>query len=151
LLDTDNNDSSWSGNPDGDIDVKMSSSSSNHPIEFSINIPINPEGQSATLVLDVLDVDVDCKSYVSAGVKCEVDEVYVNDTKIGVLNGKNDEWARNRLSIPEDVLASKKQINQLISWNWKLDADERKAASKPDLFNSWRYEYVKEVLKEWQN
>ena len=103
-IDTDNNDSSWSGNPDGDIDVKMSSSSSNHPIEFSINIPINPEGQSATLVLDVLDVDVDCKSYVDAGVKCEVDEVYVNDTKIGVLNGKNDEWARNRLSIPEDVL-----------------------------------------------
>jgi len=103
-IDTDNNDSSWSGNPDGDIDVEMSSSSSNHPIEFSINIPINPEGQSATLVLDVLDIDVDCKSYVNAGVQCEVDEVYVNDTKIGVLNGKNDEWARNRLSIPEDVL-----------------------------------------------
>jgi uncharacterized protein (DUF302 family) len=103
-IDTDNNDSNWSGNPDGDMDVSMNSANSNHPIEFSINIPINPEGQSATLVLDIFDVDVDCKSYVSAGVKCEVDEVYVNDAKIGVLNGKNDEWARNRLSIPEDVL-----------------------------------------------
>ncbi|WP_209328013.1 ribonuclease D [Pseudoalteromonas sp. PA2MD11] len=59
--------------------------------------------------------------------------------------------AAKERGIPEDVLASKKQINQLISWNWKLDADERKAASKPDLFNSWRYEYVKDVLKEWQN
>ncbi|MEQ3441462.1 ribonuclease D [Pseudoalteromonas sp. BZP1] len=59
--------------------------------------------------------------------------------------------AAKEQGIPEDVLASKKQINQLISWNWKLDADERKAASKPDLFNSWRYEYVKDVLKEWQN
>jgi|TARA_B100001059_G_scaffold204935_2_gene214536 ribonuclease D len=53
--------------------------------------------------------------------------------------------------IPEDVLASKKQINQLISWNWKLDNEERKTSSKPDLFNSWRYEYVKDALKEWDN
>ena len=52
--------------------------------------------------------------------------------------------------IPEDVLASKKQINQLISWNWKLDAEERKAAPKPDLFNSWRYESVKDVLSAWE-
>ena len=45
------------------------------------------------------------------------------------------------------MLASKKQINQLISWNWKLDAQERKDSSKPDLLNSWRYELVKDTLK----
>ncbi len=59
--------------------------------------------------------------------------------------------AAKEQGIPDDVLASKKQINQLISWNWKLDDEERKAASKPDLFNSWRYEYVKDVLMDWYN
>tara|TARA_Y100000782_G_scaffold102900_1_gene119630 strand:+ start:367 stop:1497 length:1131 start_codon:yes stop_codon:yes gene_type:complete len=58
--------------------------------------------------------------------------------------------AAKEQGIPEDVLASKKQINQLISWNWKLDDEERKAASRPDLFNSWRYELVKDVLSAWE-
>ncbi|WP_394189649.1 ribonuclease D [Pseudoalteromonas atlantica] len=51
--------------------------------------------------------------------------------------------------IPEDVMASKKQINQLISWNWKLTPEQRKTHLKPDLLNSWRYEYLKDALKEW--
>lgn len=51
--------------------------------------------------------------------------------------------------IPEDVMASKKQINQLISWNWKLTAEQRKTHLKPDLLNSWRYEYLKDAIKEW--
>ncbi|KTF16827.1 ribonuclease D [Pseudoalteromonas sp. H105] len=51
--------------------------------------------------------------------------------------------------IPEDVMASKKQVNQLISWNWKLTPEQRKTHLKPDLLNSWRYEYLKDALKEW--
>ena len=52
-------------------------------------------------------------------------------------------------NIPEDVMASKKQINQLISWNWKLTPDQKKSHIKPDLLSSWRYSYVKDALKEW--
>ncbi|KPH95852.1 RNase D [Pseudoalteromonas porphyrae] len=52
-------------------------------------------------------------------------------------------------AIPEDVFASKKQINQLISWNWKLDSETRKTTPKPDLLRSWRYNYIKDALKEW--
>ncbi|CAM2858287.1 ribonuclease D [Pseudoalteromonas distincta] len=52
-------------------------------------------------------------------------------------------------NIPEDVMASKKQINQLISWNWKLTPDQKKSHIKPDLLSSWRYTYVKDALKEW--
>jgi ribonuclease D len=52
-------------------------------------------------------------------------------------------------NIPEDVLASKKQVNQLISWNWKLTAEQKKTHIKPDLLNSWRYSFIKEALKEW--
>lgn len=51
--------------------------------------------------------------------------------------------------IPEDVLASKKQINQLISWNWKLSFDQRMQTLKPDLLSSWRYAYLKVALQEW--
>ena len=52
-------------------------------------------------------------------------------------------------NIPEDVLASKKQVNQLISWNWKLTAEQKMTHIKPDLLRSWRYGFIKEALKEW--
>ena len=52
-------------------------------------------------------------------------------------------------NIPEDVLAPKKQVNQLISWNWKLTAEQKKTHIKPDLLSSWRYSFIKEALKEW--
>ena len=52
-------------------------------------------------------------------------------------------------NIPEDVMASKKQINQLISWNWKLTNEQKQCHIKPDLLSSWRYNYVKDALKEW--
>tara|TARA_B100001063_G_scaffold238371_1_gene260475 strand:+ start:40 stop:1170 length:1131 start_codon:yes stop_codon:yes gene_type:complete len=52
-------------------------------------------------------------------------------------------------AIPEDVMASKKQVNQLISWNWKLTEEQKKAHIKPDLMSSWRYNFIKDALKEW--
>lgn len=52
-------------------------------------------------------------------------------------------------NIPEDVLASKKQVNQLISWNWKLTAEQKMTHIKPDLLSSWRYSFIKKALKEW--
>ena len=52
-------------------------------------------------------------------------------------------------NIPDDVLASKKQVNQLISWNWKLTAEQKMTHIKPDLLSSWRYSFIKEALKEW--
>ncbi|GAB0108863.1 ribonuclease D [Pseudoalteromonas distincta] len=54
-------------------------------------------------------------------------------------------------NIPEDVMASKKQINQLISWNWKLTSKQKESHIKPDLLSSWRYKFVKSALKEWDN
>lgn len=51
--------------------------------------------------------------------------------------------------LPADVIASKKQVNQLLSWNWKLDEEGRKEMQKPDLLSSWRYLLVKEALKDW--
>ncbi|WP_105258697.1 MULTISPECIES: ribonuclease D [unclassified Pseudoalteromonas] len=51
--------------------------------------------------------------------------------------------------IPADVFASKKQINQLISWNWKLTDDERQILMAPDILQPWRSEYLSEALEKW--
>ncbi|AZZ95969.1 ribonuclease D [Pseudoalteromonas sp. R3] len=52
--------------------------------------------------------------------------------------------------IPLDVFASKKQINQVIGWNWKLDAEQRNTFMKPDLFLGWRHDVLKDALSKWQ-
>jgi|LWDU01.1.fsa_nt_gi uncharacterized protein (DUF302 family) len=122
-VDTDNNDNQWSGKADGDLDVYIDRNSSLQPIEFSIEIPVNPENQTATLVMDIWDVDAHCDSPKEG---CEVDEVFVNDIKVGVLNGKNDEWSKNRFMIPENVLKQgfnqiKIDINTLEVQNWAVE------------------------------
>lgn len=40
--------------------------------------------------------------------------------------------------IPVDVFASKKQINQVISWSWKKSPEEKQLLMKPDLALGWR-------------
>jgi ribonuclease D len=59
------------------------------------------------------------------------------------------EEVANRSGIPLDVLASKKQMNQLISWNWKENSDTQNNLLKPDLMNSWRKQWVADALSDW--
>jgi len=122
-VDTDNNDNNWSGKPDGDLDVYIDRTSSKAPIEFSMDIPVDPTNQAATLVMNIWDVDAHCDSSLQG---CEVDEVYVNNVKVGVLNGKNDEWSRNRFMIPENTLKQGSnnveiRINTLKVENWAVE------------------------------
>ncbi|MFY8274835.1 ribonuclease D [Pseudoalteromonas sp. SSDWG2] len=51
--------------------------------------------------------------------------------------------------IPADVFASKKQINQLISWSWKHDETERAMLFAPDILQPWRAQYLTGALKDW--
>ncbi|MFC3032524.1 ribonuclease D [Pseudoalteromonas fenneropenaei] len=51
--------------------------------------------------------------------------------------------------IPTDVLASKKQMNQVLSWCWKMTPEQQDVYVKPDLFLPWRRELVAAALKEW--
>ncbi|MBQ4835191.1 ribonuclease D [Pseudoalteromonas luteoviolacea] len=53
-------------------------------------------------------------------------------------------------NLPVDVIASKKQINQVISWNWKLTDTQRQVMIKPDLFQGWRKEIIGDALKKWE-
>lgn len=51
--------------------------------------------------------------------------------------------------IDPDVFASKKQINGLLSWCWKLTESEREVAPLPDLISYWRGGYLTDALAPW--
>lgn len=72
---------------------------SSSPIQFTINIAnTNPAAASATLQMAVYDVDTD---YTSSP---EVDSVYVNNAKVGTLNGANGTWFYNVFNVPIGTL-----------------------------------------------
>ena len=52
--------------------------------------------------------------------------------------------------IPTEIVSSKKQINQLISWNWKCDEVQKKQKLLPDLLSCWRYKILEGKLPEWE-
>ena len=52
-------------------------------------------------------------------------------------------------NVPLEVIASKKQMNQIISWKWKETEESRKVVLKPDLLTGWRGEMTKDHLKDW--
>jgi ribonuclease D len=45
------------------------------------------------------------------------------------------------LEVPIEIVGSKKQVNQLISWCWFKVDESRISGVMPDLINSWRAEY----------
>lgn len=56
------------------------------------------------------------------------------------------EAAAKTLGVPTEAIASKRQINQMLSWLWKLDDELRAQAFKPDLLQGWRQNAVGEDL-----
>jgi ribonuclease D len=54
--------------------------------------------------------------------------------------------AAEQLTMPAEAIASKRQVNQVLSWLWKLDDQTRATAFKPDLLQGWRYEVVGQQL-----
>ena len=56
------------------------------------------------------------------------------------------EQTAEQINIPPEAIASKRQVNQLLSWRWKLDEQARAHAFKPDLLQGWRNDVVGEQL-----
>lgn len=96
---TDNQDNAGSGNPDNDMGVCLFRADSNAPIEFDITLPNVPIVSGGTLRMEVFDVDTN-----TIPGNPEVDEVYVNGTHVGVLNGSNGTTGVNIFAIPPGVL-----------------------------------------------
>jgi len=53
--------------------------------------------------------------------------------------------------IPTEIISSKKQINQLISWTWKCDDEQKNKKLLPDLLSCWRYKILQGKLIEWES
>jgi len=49
--------------------------------------------------------------------------------------------------LPVELIASKRIINEYLSWSWKLNDQQRLTASKPKLLTGWRYELIGHQLK----
>ena len=45
-------------------------------------------------------------------------------------------------NLPIELIASKRVINEYLSWLWKLDDQQRKLADKPKLLTGWRFEMI---------
>ena len=54
--------------------------------------------------------------------------------KIKLCAEKND--------LPIELIASKRIINEYLSWLWKLDEQQKKLADKPKLLTGWRFELI---------
>lgn len=118
ITDEDNEDNFGNGVADGDMDLYLFNSDSTHPIEFNINLGVDPTGRSASLRLDVYDIDA------SSG---EIDEVYVNGTKVGTLNGEDGLWFVNIFQIPSGILTKgKNTVKVMVDVNnegWATEID----------------------------
>ncbi|MCW8996220.1 MAG: ribonuclease D [Psychromonas sp.] len=44
--------------------------------------------------------------------------------------------------LPVELIASKRIINEYLSWLWKLDEQQKKTADKPKLLTGWRFELI---------
>lgn len=105
LTDIDNEDNFGGGVADGDMDVYIFNDNAVHPIEFNIKVGVDPTGRSASLRMDVYDIDA---------AQGEIDDVYVNGTKVGTLNGADGEWFVNVFQIPQGVLVKGNNTVQIM-------------------------------------
>lgn len=56
-----------------------------------------------------------------------------------------------KANVPVEAIASKRQVNQVLSWLWKLDDSGRETAFKPDLLQGWRGQLMAQSLLEKLN
>ncbi|PKF63734.1 ribonuclease D [Psychromonas sp. psych-6C06] len=50
-------------------------------------------------------------------------------------------------ALPVELIASKRVINEYLSWLWKLNDEQRQHAEKPKLLTGWRFELVGHQFK----
>lgn len=48
----------------------------------------------------------------------------------------------DKYDLPSELIASKRIINEYLSWLWKLDEQQKQTADKPKLLSGWRFELI---------
>ena len=51
-------------------------------------------------------------------------------------------------NLPIELIASKRVINEYLSWLWKLDDKQRNTAKKPKLLTGWRFDMIGHQLQQ---
>jgi len=97
VLTKDNENSSHTHTPDGDIDVYLFAEDSRAPIEVRFDLDKLP-GRDAFICIYAYDCDE------FNGNTPEYDAIYVNNTKIGAMTGQDDEWNTTYWSVPVSAL-----------------------------------------------
>jgi hypothetical protein len=99
----DNENNAGTGVPDGDMGGAgapcVFNTDAYSPIEYNITLPAGAAGSAGTLHMNVWDVDTNTDPG-----NPEVDKVYVNNTYVGTLTGKDNTWGVNYFNIPPNVL-----------------------------------------------
>ena len=52
-----------------------------------------------------------------------------------------------KYELPVELIASKRVINEYLSWSWKLNDQQRLTAVKPKILTGWRFELIGHQLK----
>ncbi len=104
---TDNENSSFSGTPDGDLDEKLYIE--NNPIEFSIITTGTPSKQ-VKLAINAYDVDA-----------AEDVKVSFNGSTIGKLRGRSGEWIVSILDVPLNLWVEGKNKIIIYAGDWSLN------------------------------
>lgn len=117
LVDADNENNAGTGIPDNDMGAAntgcLFNTSSIHPIEFNIFVTGPLPTTSAILLLETWDVDY----------PQERNEVYFNNTLVGVATGANNQWSNPSFTIPLGLVVAGKntvrmQVDTLGVGNW---------------------------------
>ena len=118
MVTTDNENNSYTGKADGDIDVSMGSSDKKHPIELAFTLDELPT-QSAYLAVKAYDVDEDYGEtdyvylnddiYLPMNQTNQFNKNYNNET-LGYLSGTNNTWNTTVLEIPLEKLKKGKNV-----------------------------------------
>lgn len=111
FTDIDNADNAGQMVADGDMDVGIRQGDPNEPVEFYINVPVDPATISAANV-EISAVGVDADSTLECA-SPEIDEVRVNGNPVGVLEGP-DLRSLTKLSVDPSFLVNGDNLVQVL-------------------------------------
>ncbi len=105
----DNENNAGTGTADNDMGVSgrgqcLYNTDSRHPIEFNIFVTGPLPTSSAQLFLETWDVDY----------PDEINDVYVNNTKVGSTTGANNQWSNPSFNIPLNLVRAGKNTVKLM-------------------------------------
>lgn len=114
VINEDNENNTYTGTADNDLDRLIYNNNSRHPIEVRFDIDKLPV-QSLYIAVKAFDVDEEDQ---------EIDTVYVNGEEVGQLSGNNGTWNTTLLKLPLNTLKKgENYVSITVSDGWCVEID----------------------------